>query len=157
MNNKGQITVEYILLLSIIITLILTTNIIIEQSEKNQIIMQAQIGAQIGVDKNGYAIYYNDTFNNYYKNYPRLLTPTKIKITEINMYEMDNSTLELEVIAFSSETLTSSEKYIIGSRINYYVRKTITESFDKEQTTIYFDPALSDNYLIKTRNVKWRS
>ncbi|MBE6494038.1 MAG: class III signal peptide-containing protein [Methanosphaera stadtmanae] len=158
MNNRGQLTVEYILLLGIILIIIITsTSMFINQSEKNQIMTQAQIGAQIGVDKNGYAIYYNDTFNNYMNNNPRLLTPTKIKITEIEMYETNTKTIELEVTAYSSDTLNNNEKYIIGSRINYYIRKTITESFNKTQTTLYYDPALTNNYIVKTRTVKWKT
>lgn len=158
MNNKGQLSVEYILLLGIILMIIITsTSMFINQSEKNQIMTQAHIGAQIGVDKNGYALYYNDTFNNYMDNYPRLLTPTKVKITEIEMYEINKNTIELEVIVYSSDTLSSTEKYIIGSRINYYVRKTITKSFNKTQVTLYYDPALTNNYIVKTRTVKWKN
>ena len=75
MNNKGQIVVEYILLIGVIMIILFTaTSTIYQEIEKNKIMNLAQIGAQTGADKNGYAMYYNDTFNNYKENYPRLIT-----------------------------------------------------------------------------------
>ena len=73
MNNKGQLTIEYIILCSILlITLVLTINTITNEVEKNTILSAAQIGAQNGINKNGYATYYNDTFNNYNQHHPQL-------------------------------------------------------------------------------------
>lgn len=155
MNNKGQIAVEYIVLMGVLVIIILlTSSIIYQEIEKNKILNTAQIGAQTGVDKNGYAMYYNDTFNNYLENYPRLLTPTEIKIIQINMKE-ENNTLNLEIVAHSVNTLSSTEKYVIGSRINYYVRKAISESFHIITNDTYYTNIKTRNYEIKTKNVKW--
>ncbi len=155
MNTKGQITAEYILLLVVIfIVLISTSNIIQQESEKNIILTSAQIGAQIGVDKNGYAMYYNDTFNNYQNNYPKLLKTTEIKVIKINMYEQDKDII-LEVVLHSNSYLTNNEKYIVGSRVNYYVRKTISETFDLISTDTYYNQIYTENYKIETKIVKW--
>lgn len=155
MNNKGQITVEYILLMSILVIIILsTTSILYQEIEKNKILNAAQIGAQTGVDKNGYARYYNDTFNNYYENYQKLLAPTEIKIIQINTEEANN-TLSLEVVAHSVNSLTNTEKYVVGSRINYYVRKVISESFQINTNDTYYTNIKTRSYEIKTKNVKW--
>ena len=155
MNTKGQITAEYILLLVVIfIVLISTSNIIQQESEKNIILTSAQIGAQIGVDKKGYAMYYNDTFNNYQNNYPKLLKTTEIKVIKINMYEQDKDII-LEVVLHSNSYLTNNEKYIVGSRVNYYVRKTISETFDLISTDTYYNQIHTENYKIETKIVKW--
>lgn len=156
MNNKGQITAEYMLLLSIflIIIIILSIHTITNESEKNTIITAAQIGAQEAIDKNGYAMYYNDTFNNYQQNYKRLLTPTQIKIISIDLTEEDK-TIYIQTTA-TTTSLTETEKYIVGSRINYYIRKSITETFQKEASNIYYNPAKSQNYIIKTQTVIWK-
>ena len=86
MKNKGQITAEYILIVGVIIVILtLTSQVLIIESEKNLILEYAQTGAQIGIDKNAYAMYYNDTFNNYMTNYPKLLYPTEIKVIIISI------------------------------------------------------------------------
>ena len=155
MNNNGQITVEYILFLSIImVILIFTTNTIIEETEKNTILTTAQIGAQIGIDKNAYAMYYNDTFNNYQNNYPKLLNPTEIKVIEINMTEKNNE-IELQAVLHSNSNLNYNEKYIIGSRVNYYIRKTISEAFELKNNDLYYNNIQIKKYKINTKIVKW--
>lgn len=156
MNNKGQITLEYILLSSIlIIILIFTTNTIIEETEKNTILTTAQIGAQIGVDKNAYAMYYNDTFNNYQNNYPKLTNPTEIKVIEINMSEKNNE-IQLQTVLHSNTYLNNNEKNIIGSRVNYYIRKTISETFDIKNNDLYYENIQINKHKIITKTVKWR-
>lgn len=155
MNNKGQITVEYILLVGIIvIILIFTTNIILKETEKNTILISAQSGAQIGIDKNGYAMYYNDTFNNYEENYPKLLQPTEIKIINITLQEREK-TIILQVNLHTNQYLTNNEKYVIGYRVNYYIRKSISETFNQEQNDLYYENLQTKNYKIETETVKW--
>lgn len=155
MNNKGQITVEYILLIGIILILIVfTINIILNETEKNTILVSAQSGAQIGIDKNGYAMYYNDTFNNYEENYPKLLQPIEIQLINITMQEK-YKTITLQAYLHTNQYLTNNEKYIIGYRVNYYIRKSISETFNKEQNDLYYENLQTNNYMIETENVKW--
>lgn len=155
-NNKGQISAEYILLLSVIIVIMISlSTIIIDQHEKNTIISAAKIGAQEAIDKNAYSMYYNDTFNYYQQEYPRLLKPTNIEIINITLLEEDD-TLKIQTIAHSHSKLSNDEKYIVGSRINYYIRKSITETFKQQQNDTFYNPALSDNYKIETIDVIWK-
>ena len=156
MNKNGQITAEYILMISIILVILLaTTNAILHETEKNTILTAAQLGAQTGIDKNGYAIYYNDTFNFYEENYTRLLSPTDIRIINITMEE-NKENITLQVNLHTNNDLTSMEKYIIGYRVNYYVRKSISETFDHQiENDTYYEKVETNNYKIETKTVKW--
>ncbi|OED30861.1 class III signal peptide-containing protein [Methanosphaera sp. WGK6] len=154
MNNKGQLSVEYILMLSIIIIILISSiSMISDEFEKNTILTAAQFGAQNGIDKNGYAMYYNDTFNHYQNDYPKLLTSTEIKLIKIELYE-NNTTLELQVYAHSN-ALSAPEKNIVGARINYYIRKSVSETFNSTPCNIFYDPTKSNKYVIKTKSVIW--
>lgn len=155
MNNKGQIVAEYILVIGIIIVILITVSqILIEESEKNTILESAQIGAQIGIDKNAYAMYYNDTFNNYMLNYPKLLYPTEIRVINITMMD-NNSSIILQVSLHSDNYLTNNQKEIVGSRVNYYIRKTISETFNQKNSELYYENCQTNNYKIETKKVKW--
>ena len=155
MKNKGQITAEYILIVGVIIVILtLTSQVLIIESEKNLILEYAQTGAQIGIDKNAYAMYYNDTFNNYMTNYPKLLYPTEIKVINISIIE-NNSSISLQVFLHSNNYLSNNQKEIVGSRVNYYIRKTISETFNQDSTDLYYENCQSNNYKIETKKVKW--
>lgn len=156
LNNKGQITVEYILLIGVLLVVLsLSIQTIYQESEKNTILYSAQMGANEAIDKNAFAIYYNDTFINYQNNYQRLLTPTEIKIIDLNMNEL-NKKLELEITLHSNTYLSNNEKYIIGSRVNYYIRKSIYHSFHNNTTNdTYYENLITNNYLITTKTAKW--
>ena len=155
MNNKGQLSLEYMLILSIILTgLILTTNTIQLEVEKNTILTSAKTGAQTGADKNNYAIYYNDTYNNYHANHPRLTYSNQIKIIKTELIQNKDNTLTIQTTAHT-RSLNNHEKQIVSSRINYYIRETITKTYNKTSNT-YYDPAYSNNYRITTKDVIWK-
>lgn len=156
MNNKGQISLEYILFSTIIvIMIILVANIAMDENEKNIILESARLGAQEGVDKNAYAMYYNDTFNHYQSDYPRLLYPTDIDIINITLKEEGTNKLTISISAHSNTKLNYNQRYIISSRINYYSRRSITNTFKQKQNGLYYSPALSNNYEIECDDVKW--
>jgi uncharacterized protein (UPF0333 family) len=155
MNNEGQITVEYILLIAMIMLIVLlTASVLVKESEKNTILNSAQIGAQIGVDKNAYAMYYNDTFKEYEENYVKLLYPSELKVINITMNEM-NDTLRLKAYIHTNNYLTNNERYIVGSRINYYIRKTVSETFNQENNDLFYNNLKSYNFKIETEEVGW--
>lgn len=130
-------------------------NVAIDENEKNIILSSAKLGAQEGVDKNAYAMYYNDTFNKYQSEYPRLLYPTDIDIINVTLKENNTGSLIISVYAHSNTKLTGNQKYILSSRINYYARRSITNTFKQKQNGLYYTPALSDNYKIECEDVKW--
>lgn len=155
MNNKGQITLEYILMTGIIIIIMMSAIQTIHiQNEKNTILAAAQIGAQIGVDKNGYAMYYNDTLNNYAANQPQLIYPKKIKVILINMTQ-DEDDIFLQAHLSSDNDLTSAQKEIVSQRVNYYIRKTVAQTFNQENTDLFYENVKSENYHVKTKKVRW--
>lgn len=154
MNNQGQLTLEYILILSIIIiTIISTSTIILLEAEKNTIQNAALTGAQQGVDKNAYAMYYNDTYNTYYKDSLKLIQSNQIKIIKIIQKE-DGKIIILTTYAHTT-TLNSHEKNLASSRINYYIRRNIMNTFNKKTNDTYYNPCYSNNYEIKTNNIIW--
>lgn len=155
MNNKGQITLEYILMISIIIIIMISAiQAINTESEKNTILTAAQIGAQTGIDKNAYAMYYNDTFANYATNYPKLTYPTEIKVINMNMTQ-EEDTIYLQTKLYSNNYLTNNQKEIIAHRVNYYIRKTVSETFNQKNADLYYENCKSNNYKIETKKVKW--
>lgn len=155
MNNNGQITLEYILIMGIIIIIMMSTiQTLNTQSEKNIILAAAHTGAQIGVDKNSYAMYYNDTVNNYAINHPQLLYPIEIKIIKINMSQ-EEEVIFLQAQLSSNNYLTLNQKEIISQRVNYYIRKTVAETFNQKNADLFYENVKSENYNIKTKKVRW--
>lgn len=155
MNNKGQITLEYILMTGIIIVILIgSIQTINTESEKNTILSAAQMGAQIGVDKNAYAMYYNDTFNNYATNNLQLIFTMDIRVINISMTQEENS-LYLQATIHSNTYLTDNQREIISQRVNYYIRKTISQTFDQKNADVFYENVKSNNYNIKTKKVNW--
>lgn len=155
MNNKGQITLEYILMTGIIIVILIgSIQTINTESEKNTILSAAQMGAQMGVDKNAYAMYYNDTFNNYATNNLQLIFTMDIRVINISMTQEENS-LYLQATIHSNTYLTDNQREIISQRVNYYIRKTISQTFDQKNADVFYENVKSNNYNIKTKKVNW--
>lgn len=155
MNNKGQISLEYILMIGIIVIILISAiQVLYLESEKNSILAAAQIGLQTGVDKNAYAMYYNDTFNTYGEDYPKLLYPTEIKVIGINITREENR-IYLQAKLHSNHYLTVKQREIIGHRVNYYIRKTVSETFNQENPDLFYENCRSNNYNIETKKVKW--
>ncbi|MDO5851787.1 MAG: hypothetical protein Q4Q23_04795, partial [Methanobacteriaceae archaeon] len=128
--------------------------IITQETEKNTILTAAQLGAQTGAEKNGYAIYYNDTFNYYQESLPELTKPIQIQIVKITP-EYGKNKINLTITLTTRNNLNASEKDSTGSRIEYYTREKITKTFNKEsESNTFYNPAKSNNYNITTK-IKW--
>ena len=78
-----------------------------------------------------------------------LIPSTLKKIQQIKKQD----TIQIQVYAHTN-TLNNEEKHILSSRINYYIRASITKTFNKTSNTFY-EPAYSKNYKITTRNIIW--
>ena len=131
-DNKGQISVELLLLISFaLISAILLANAVIDANELNVVMASARNGAFEGISSNGLAIYpKKDNFN--------------------------RTRIQLKIYASSPEVKTKEEKEAVGDRINYNVRKSITQSFKSENiTNKLFNPAFSNKYSFTTANVVW--
>jgi hypothetical protein len=88
-------------------------------------------------------------------NYHKLLYPTEIKVINISITE-NNKNISLQVFLHSNTYLTNNQKEIVGSRVNYYIRKTISKTFNQQDADLYYDNCQSNNYKIETKKVKWK-
>ena len=163
-DKKGQITVELLLLISFaLITAILLANAIIDANELNVAMASAREGAFEGISSNGLAIYPKESYDNYSKDTKKqpLLREKSIKIIKINQTikgkdNFNRTRIQLKIYASSPDVRTKEEEEAVGDRINYNVRKSITESFKSENiTNKLFNPAISNKYSFTTANVVW--
>ena len=163
-DKKGQITVELLLLISFaLITAILLANAIIDANELNVAMASARDGAFEGISSNGLAIYPKESYDNYSKDTKKqpLLREKSIKIIKINQTikgkdNFNRTRIQLKIYASSPDVRTKEQKEAVGDRINYNVRKSITQSFRSENiTNKLFNPAISNKYSFTTANVVW--
>ena len=71
-DNKGQISVELLLLISFaLISAILLANAVIDTNELNVVMASARNGAFEGISSNGLAIYPKESYENYSKDVGR--------------------------------------------------------------------------------------
>lgn len=163
-DKKGQITVELLLLISFtLITTIILANLIMETNELNIAMASARNGAFEGISSNGLAIYPKESYDNYSKdpNKKSLMKTKNIKIINITQSikgkdAFNKTRIQLKIYASSPNIKTKEEKESIGDRINYNVRKSISNSFKTENiTNKLFNPAFSNKYSFTTANVVW--
>ena len=163
-DEKGQITVELLLLISFtLITAIVLANVIMESNELNIAMASARNGAFEGISSNGLAIYPKESYDNYSKDPKKqsLMMEKNIKIVKITQSikgkdNFNRTRIQLKIYASSPNVNTKEEKESVGDRINYNVRKSITNSFKTENiTNKLFNPAFSNKYSFTTGNVVW--
>lgn len=164
LDKKGQITVELILIISFtLITIIIVSNLALEANELNIAIASARNGAFEGISSNGLAIYPKESYDTYSKDPKKvsLMKTKNIKIVKITQSikgkdKFNKTRIQLKVYASSPQIKTKEEKESAGDRINYHVRKSITNSFKTENiTNRLFNPAFSNKYSFTTANVLW--
>ena len=163
MDFNGQYTLEYVLILGVSILVALSTiSLVYDINELNTIMGSARSGILLGSEMDSLAIYPRETFNNYIEKHPRLKTGSKVTFVGI-IYEKDGydpvykkKKIKLKVYASVNYIYNYDDRECIGDRINYYVRRSICNSFKTENlTNIYYNPAFSDNYYITTYDVEW--
>ena len=163
-DNNGQITVELLLLISFaLITTILLANVIIDANELNIAMASARNGAFEGSSSSGLAIFPKESYDNYSRDYKKLSLMNRknikiIKITQTNKGKdkLNKTRIQLKVYASSPVLKSKEEKESTGDRINYNIRKSISNSFKTENiTNRLFNPAYSNKYSFTTANVEW--
>ena len=164
MDEKGQITVELLLLISFtLITAIILANVVFDTNELNVAMISARNGAFEGISSNGLAIYPKESYDNYSKDPKKqsLMRMKNIKIVKITQSikgkdNFNRTRIQLKIYASSPDVKTKEEKESVGDRINYNVRKSIANSFKTENiTNKLFNPAFSNKYSFTTANVVW--
>ncbi len=159
---KGQMSVEFVLIAGFM--LILTCAVaayIFDDSELTHAMAAARSGAVQGVLADSLAVYPEETFKDYIQEHPRLISPSGVKIVKI-AYEnkgvnplYNRTWIQLKIYTTGSE-MDSAEQYRLGSRINYYARKSICEVFKTQNlTNVAFNPAFTDKYVFTTAGVEW--
>ena len=164
LDNKGQITVELILILSFILIIIISiTSIAGSANEMNMAMLAAEQGALNGASGNGLAIFPQEAYKNYSSNIDKqgILNPKNIHIINIKKTEkgkdaLNKTRIQLKVYASCPNIPTREEKESIGDRINYNMRKSIVKAFKSENiSNKLYNPAFSDSYSFTTANVEW--
>ncbi|MBQ3473646.1 MAG: hypothetical protein IJH35_06230 [Methanobrevibacter sp.] len=163
-DKKGQITVELLLLISFaLISTVILANVTMDSNELNIAMASARNGAYEGTFSNDFAIYPKDSYDNYSKDPKKqsLLREKNIKIVKISQTvkgkdNFNRTRIQLKIYASSPDIKTKEEKESAGDRINYNVRRSITNSFETENiTNKLFNPAFSNKYSFTTANVVW--
>ncbi|MBI5680912.1 MAG: class III signal peptide-containing protein [Methanobacterium sp.] len=163
MDNKGQISLEFILVIAVIILIIVCiASFFGGENEITQAMAAARSGAIEGANLNSFAVYPKETFDDYTSKHPRLLSQSNVKIININYvnYGSNNTynktKIQLQITASAPSVNTKSDKNALGDRVNFYVRKSICESFGTSNlTNKVFNPAFSNRYVFTTADVKW--
>ncbi|MGB9978013.1 hypothetical protein [Methanobacterium sp.] len=163
MENKGQISIELILIIGFITLMILgIASFIGEDNELNQAMSAARSGAIEGANIDSFAIYPEEAFKNYTVEHQRLLSQSNIKIIKIDYVnqgfkeEYNKTKIQLRISASAPSVTEISDRNALGDRVNFHARKSICESFDaSSQTNEMFNPAFSNRYVFTTADVIW--
>ncbi|WP_414468938.1 hypothetical protein [Methanobacterium sp. ACI-7] len=163
MEIRGQISVEFTLLIGLILIIILGINSFVgEDSELVQVMAMARSGATEAASIDSFAIYPRDSFRNISEDHPALVNPSSVKIVKIdyinNGFNATYNKIKIQLrITVSCPTIkVNSERNHLGDRINFYARKRISESFGtSNQTNDLFNPCYSNRYILTTADVRW--
>jgi len=168
MDAQGQVSMELVFLTGFIIVLMMgITSYLGEDIELNQAMAAARSGAAESANINSFAIYpsgrRDDPFYRYYRETPWLLNPQSIEIVRVDyknlgIHPRHNKTwIQFRVVASSPFMKRHPIGHDpLGDRINFYVRKSISESFGTSgQTNVFHNPSFSNRYVFTTRGVKW--
>ncbi len=163
MENKGQISAEYLFITGVMILLIMIGAVFIySQQELNIAMSAARNGANDGIVSSSSGIYPKQTYNDYSKSKSYLLIPYSVEIVNISYSEMgfdnnfDKKKIQFKVYATSSKEFSKKQLDSIGDRINYNLRKSIAISFNSTSSmNKLYNPVFSPHYVFTTANVKW--
>ncbi|MGC9516274.1 MAG: hypothetical protein ACP5C3_01090 [Methanomicrobiales archaeon] len=163
MDFIGQTSAEYLFLLGFILSVsLIVFSAAADANELNLAMTAARSGSIEGSSSNSFAIYSEDTFEDYEINKPRLLYASSIKIVKIHYQNQgfskvyNKTKIQLIIHASCPMICKYEDKNSYGDRINYYARKSITDTFNTHNlTNIFHNPAFSDNYVFTTADVKW--
>ena len=163
MDIKGQISIEIILILGFVLIIILgIASFVGEDTELNQAMAAARSGAINGANTDSFAVYPEETFKNYTAEHQRLLSPNNVKIIKIDYKNQgfndkyNKTKIQLRISASAPSVTSISDRNALGDRVNFYARKSISESFNTSgQTNEMFNPAFSNRYIFTTTDVTW--
>ncbi len=160
---KGQITTEYLLFAGFTLILVLfLLSYLGDENELNVAMSAARSGALEGIIMDDLAIYPEKSFKEYEITKKRLIGTSNIKIIKIETQNQGYDDrygkvkIQLKVYASCYSLTKKVDKDSLGDRINYNVRKSISNCFGTENIcNDLYNPAFSDNYFFTTADVKW--
>ncbi|MBU4535616.1 MAG: hypothetical protein KKF16_07310 [Euryarchaeota archaeon] len=160
---KGQLAIEYIFWLGLSFIVILSmVNMAMDSDELNMAITAARSGAIEGANMNSFAVFPEKSFSEYENHKERINFPSSIRILKIDAINcgFNNSyqKTKIQLIAHVSAPgiIQKTYKDSLGSRINYYMRRSISKVFRTENITNSFhNPAFSPKYVFTTADVRW--
>ncbi len=163
MDIKGQMSLEFIIMVGLILVIVLSVaSAFGDDIELTQAMGAARSGAINGANMNSFAFYPETAFNNYTSQNPSLINPSNVKIIEINYKNYgynatyNKTRIQIRITASTPSVKNSDDRNSIGDRINFYVRKSICESFGTSNlTNKLYNPVLSNRYIFTTADVKW--
>jgi hypothetical protein len=163
MDSHGQLALEYMLVIGFsLIILFPLTSALSEGNEINQAMTVARTGALQGAVLDGMAIYPEDAFRGYNLEHPRLICPSEVKILKIDYNNegfnpiYQKTKIQIRVHASAPTIQNREDKDCLGDRINFYVRKSICETFNTQNlTNKVYNPAFSHRYVFTTGDVRW--
>ena len=163
MDNKGQISAEFLFLFGVLILIVmLGISFVAQEQELNTAMTAARNGVIEGFATSATGIYPKDTYKDYSTSKENLLYPYSVKIVNISYNDLgydsnyDKKRIQFKVFAKTSERFDSKELVSIGDRINYNIRKSVALSFNSTASTNkLYNPVFSPHYVYTTANVKW--
>ena len=163
MDNKGQISAEFLFLFGVMILIVMLSIIFISsQNELNLAMSAARTGVEEGLATSSTGIYPKDTYKDYLNSKTTLLYPYSVEIVNISYNKQgydnnyDKTKIQFKVYAKTSDKFKSKELVSIGDRINYNLRKSLAISFNSTSSTNkLYNPVFSPHYVFTTANVKW--
>ena len=156
MDTRGQISLELVLVVGLIFVIVMAiAGVVGEDNELNQAMGAARSGAIEGANMDSFAVYPQDAFNSYVTSKSRALGPTSVKIIKIN-YTKNDTKIQIRITASAPTVTNAADKQSLGDRLNFFARKSISESFGTSNlTNTLYNPAYSNRYTFTTADVTW--
>ena len=163
MENRGQISGEFLLLSGVLILVLMISAVFIfSEQELNIAMSAARKGIDEGLISTSSAIYAKQSYDDYSQSKSNLMIPYSVEIVNVSYSEIgwdnnyDKEKIQFKVYAKCSRDFSKKELDSIGDRINYNLRKALAVSFNSTSSTNkLYNPVFSPHYVFTTANVKW--
>ena len=143
MDNKGQISAEFLFLIGVMILIVMISIVFIAQEQElNQAMASARNGVSEGLAASS-GIYPEDTYREYSTSKTSLMYPYSVEIINISYTDLgyDNN-YDKKRIQFMVYAKTSDKFIALGFNTT-------------QSTNNLYNPVFSPHYVYTTANVKW--
>lgn len=163
MDYRGQISIEFVMIVATIPLMVLLLGVFTSESSELTLAMAAaRNGATQGANLDSLAFYPDQAFSNYTHKNQRLLLPSHVQILKVEYKNQgynpvyQKTKIQIKVHASDPTLKNPDDKNCMGERINYYVRKSISGTFQTDyMSNNAFNPVFSHRYYYTTADVKW--